>query len=252
MVLVVGDGVQRTFIQTVNIAINGIGEAEVATLADPTSRVTTAMRGVIKARDRIFYKSMWEFRRGHLRIDLIESQMWYELPVDYHKMLTGLSLNSEAPALTMFTYEQLIEQFSDLRAFPPGSAVSDMATAGQIAGQLESANFGTPKYYIVTDQYLGLFPIPDEDFVDTEGQLYSTYSKHAPVLSSDHDDVGLSRNLWGAMDLLTASYLKKALEYNDWASDKQIGELELSEEAAGRKEYKDTTNEFDPIVNYNE
>ena len=250
MVVVVGDGVQRTFIQSVNNIITAIGEAAAATLINPSRRVEIAMRGVIKARDRVYYKSAWEFRRGHFRIELENDQMWYELPSDYHKMKTGISRNTQAQTLNMFTYEQLMEQNPDLRAFPPGSAVSDLVTILQLASQ--DHNFGAPELYVIVDQYIGLYPIPDEDFVTLEGSLYSTYTKHAPLLASDNDDVGLPRNLWGCMDLLASSYLKRALEFTDWVADQQMGEDELSQESSGRKEYKDNTNEFDPLINYNE
>lgn len=232
MVTIVGAGVERTFLQSVNKTLNKIGESNVASLVNPTKRIRQAMDAVEEARDHVYYETMWEFRRKYHRIELAKGQMWYENAADYQKMATGVSMNrSNEPSLEKYSYEKLLETWPDLRAFPPGSGVVDLNTITQLAQQ--SLTFGKPVVYCVVDGYVGLMPIPDEEFVTTEGQLYMSYWSHAPLLQSDNDPLGLPQNLWLAADGIGAGGLQKILEYPDWAADHGKGLRSLKRETSG-------------------
>ena len=165
----------RTFIQAVNRCLASIGESDTATLLNPTRRISMAMRHVNDARDEVFYRTLWEWRRGHLRINLVANTMWYVLPTDYQKMATGVSLNQKAGPLDFISYETLINMYPDLRAFPPGTGVSDLTTVSQLA--LQTENYGASLSYCIVDGYIGLVPIPDAEFVAQEISLYASYWK---------------------------------------------------------------------------
>ena len=240
----------RTFLEAVNRALSAIGESDVATLLNPTTRVRAAMRYVNDARDEVFYRTLWEWRRAHMRVELVADTMWYDLPQDYHKMATGLSMNQKAGPLELVTYEKLIELYPDLRAFPPGSGVASLASISQLNEQAQ--NFGAPMRYCTVDGYLGLVPIPDEDFVEQEGYLYASYWRQAGALTSDNDDIGVSRQLYGVVDDLAAAGLKKNLEFDDWAADKAIGDRKLSRESSSDIETKNEDRYNQGSINYNE
>ena len=252
MVTVVESGVERTFLQAVNRAINKIGENSVASLSNPTKRIMQAKEAVQDARDEVYYHTMWEFRRKYHRIELVESTMWYDLPGNYQKMSTGISLNrSQEPNLEKYTYEKLLERWPDLRSFPPGAGVADISTVQQLAEQ--NLTFGESKVYCTVDGYVGLMPIPDANFVDLEGILYMSYWAHATILESDNDGIGLPMNLWGAADLIASSNLRKTLEYSDWETDYMRGTKLLSREASGGKlGPEDLDNDQSHSINYNE
>jgi len=253
MVTVASSAVERTFLQAVNKAFDGIGENPLLTLVGGgvTKRGRQAMSAVELARDEIYYHTMWKFRRDFFRIDLATNTMWYELPADFQKMATGISRNvGGTPDMTKVSYEKLCDMYPDIRAFPPGTTVSNLATLGQLTAQ---DNFGEPEVYCTELGYVGLMLIPDADFVELEGSLYASYWKHAPQLLSDHDDIGLPRNLWQAHQHLSVGYLKKTLEYSDWATDKTMGINSLGRESSGAKSDPDDMQiEQQNFINYNE
>jgi hypothetical protein len=240
----------RTLLQAVNRVIMAIGENEAVTLLNATKRVKLAMRFVQDARDEVFYRTLWEFRRGFFRITLVENQMWYELPEDYHKIGTGPSFNDQSQAPSYLTYEDVIALHPDLRSFPPGAGVTDINTALQLAQQ--SHNFGTPKHYTIVDGYIGLAPIPDEGFLENETSLYCSYWKAPANLTSDNDQLGLPANLYLACDYLALAGMKKALEYSDWSADKQLGEIELRKQSNEKIEPDNFDIYNSQSLNYNE
>lgn len=252
MAIVVETGIERTFLQTVNKAINKIGESSVATLANPTKRIMQAMDAVEDARNEVYYHTMWEFRRKYHRIELAENQMWYELPGNYQKMATGVSLNrTSKPNLEKYSYEKLLDRWPNMRSFPPGSGVTSLSTAGQLSAQ--ELSFGEPGVYCVVEGYVGLMPIPDEAFTELEDILYMSYWAHAPLLESDNDSTGVPMNLWLAMDQLSSAGLLKILEYPDWGVDRAKGTKSLDREASGgRIGPEDMDLGHNPSINYNE
>lgn len=251
MTVVQQSSTDRTFVDAVTRIITMIGESEIATLLNPTRRISIAMRCVQDARDEVYYRTLWEFRRAFYRLELATSTMWYALPDDYHKMASGLSRNTAGEGgLKFITYDQLISNWPDLRSYPPGSGVSDISTVLQLAGQ--TLTFGDPKYYVITDQYVGLYPIPDSDFVELEGQLYAAYWKQAGVLRADNDSLNLPQQLWSACHYLALAQLKKALEFSDWEADYAIGSRQLSRESSSKREPEDDTVYHEAIANYNE
>ncbi len=243
-------GVQRTFAQSVDRIIRDIGESGIATLLSPSQRVSTAMRAVEDARDEVYYKTMWKFRRGMFAIDLVASTMWYELPTDFHKLATFISRNTVDAKIWFKTYDDIMLEFPNLRMFPPGTGVQSIASALQAVDQTNT--IGTPAYCTDYMGYLGLFPMPDAAFVTLEGRLYAHYWKHAPELVSDNDDIGLPRELWSAHHHLALSKLKKAVEYSDWEADRALGQRELFLASSSQGDPMDANVNQNGGINYNE
>ena len=227
----------REFVEAVSRIIAQVGENVISTLLNPTKRISMAMDAVRDARDEVYYRTKWDFRRGYLEVDLVANQMWYSLPSDYQEMASDISLNRKEPNLEFLNYDNLMSLYPELRMFPPGSAVGDIVTAGQAVAQTE--NFGTPEYYTTLNDYLGLIPIPNATFVALEDKLFALYWKQAPTLVSDNDDIGLPRNLWNAANLLALANLKRGMDLTDWQSDKADGLSQLRRQASGRKEVRD-------------
>jgi hypothetical protein len=240
----------RTFVQAVDRIIRDIGESGVSTLLTPSNRVSTAMRAVEDARDEVYYKTMWKFRRGHLSIALVAGRMWYEAPNDYHKLATFISRNSVDEKIWFKTYDDIMLEYPNLRIFPPGTGVQTPEGVAQAASQLNT--IGTPAYCTDYEGYIGLFPMPDAAFVELDGTLYAHYWKHAPALVGDYDDIGLPRELWLAHHHLALGKLKKAVEYGDWEADIAIGKRELATASASAVDPMDANREHRDTINYNE
>ena len=250
MVVVGTTGIARTFSQAVDRIIRDIGESGVSTLLTPSNRVSTAMRAVEDARDEVYYKTMWKFRRGMFAIDLVDSTMWYELPNDFHKLATFISRNTTDDQIWFKTYDDIMLEYPNLRMFPPGTGVTVIATALQALAQTNT--IGTPAYCTDYMGYLGLMPMPDADFVALEGRLYAHYWKHAPALVGDYDDIGLPRELWSAHHHLALSRLKKAVEYADWEADRAVGQRELFLASSSSGDPMDANINQNSGINYNE
>lgn len=240
----------RTFAQAVDRIIRDIGESGVSTLLTPSNRVSTAMRAVEDARDEVYYKTMWKFRRGLFGFSLVDGTMWYAMPADFHKLATFISRNSVDDKIWFKTYDDLMVAYPNLRAFPPGSGVGSLATRNQLLAQDNA--FGTPEVCTTWGAYIGLMPIPDAAFVALEGSLYGHYWKHAPALAGDYDDIGLPRELWSAHHHLALSKLKKAVEYADWEADRAIGQRELAFASASAGDPMDANIYQNGDINYNE
>ena len=254
MVVVQESGADRTYLHAVTRLLSMVGDSEVSTLKDPTGRTVTAMRCVHDARDEVYYRTLWEWRRQWERIELVASTMWYALPTDYCKMASGLSRNSTERGPAYITYDQLLSNYPYLRDYPPGSGVEDIHTLVQLLAQTNT--FGESKYYVITQSgntnYIGLWPIPDSDFVTAETYLYFSYWDQAGALLVDSDSIGLPQQLWNAAHYLALGQLKKALEYSDWREDYAIGTKALTFAAGGKRESEDTTIYDNPTINYNE
>lgn len=250
MVVVGASPGNRTFMEAVNRTIGDIGESTVGTLLTPSQRVSTAMRAVQDARDEVYYRTMWKFRRGLFAFDLVASQMWYELPSDYHKLATFISRNNEYDHILYKTYDDLMLLFPNLRHFTPGSGVATSQSAEQAASQTNT--IGTPAYCTDHEGYIGLAPVPNETFIASDPRLYAHYWKHAPVLVGDHDDLGLPRELWQAHHHLALSKLKKVMEYDDWSADQSLGMRQLFEASAAHGDPMDGSISHNQGINYNE
>lgn len=240
----------RTFLQATTKLIREIGEQPISTLLQPTVRIKNAMSAVEDARDEVFYRTMWKWRRAMFRVELVASQMWYELPEDYHKLASQISRNNRDEQIKYLDYGDLLALYPEMRGFPPGSGVSTIPTVSQFIAQAE--NFGTPRFCTDWNGYIGFMPVPDAEFVALEGFIYGHYWKEAPALTADNDDIGLPRELWEAHNHLALSRLKKVLEYSDWADDRQVGLRMLSERASGKGDPMDSDTEYKNTVNYNE
>lgn len=241
---------ERTYLDAVNRLLAMIGESEVGTLGSPTRRINNAMRGVSDARDEIYYRKLWEFRRGYMEVPLVASTMWYELPTDYCEMAQFMSRNTNTAVIPFVSFDRMCNMYPEIRLFPPGSGVGSTASAAQAAGQ--TANFGTSAYYTIWNGYLGLFPVPDADFVALEKTLYGTYWKQATALVSDNDIIDLPRNLWLAHHSLALASFKKYMEYPDWQADKADGMRLLSEQASNAGEQQDMDIYHESNFDYNE
>ena len=250
MVVVGSTSGERTLLQAVNLLLNEVGESEIGTVMSPTRRINNAVSAVSAGRDECYYRKLWEFRRGYLSLTLVASQMWYELPTDYHEMASFLSRNTNSATIPFVSFDKLCEMWPEMRIFSPGSGVSGLPAISQALTQEQ--NFGTPQYFTVWNGYIGMMPVPDSTFVADEGLLYATYWKQAPELTSDGDDIGLPRNLWGAADALALAQFKKYLEYADWESDKQDGMRLLSLAVNGGHEAQDADIYHQPGLDYNE
>lgn len=240
----------RTYLQSVQRLLMEIGEQKVVTLAQPTVRVENAMNAVEAARDEVWYDTMWPFRRGHFEVELVASQMWYELPEDYHKLASFVSRNNRDFAIDYVTYDKLLEVYPELRLFPPGSGIGSTISVLQAVQQ--TTNFGTPLLCADWSGYIALMPVPDADFVALERTLYAHYWRHAPALSGDGDYLGLPRNLWDACHHLALSRFKKVLEYSDWEADRLVGQRMLAKAAASKGESKNSDIYYNGGLNYNE
>lgn len=250
---VVGFGtVERTFIQAVNKVLLSTGKNETATLVGSVSNhVKLAMDAVQEARDRVFYRTKWNFRRGFWQLELVANQMWYELPADYQRLGSPISLNRQDNALIEYVdYEKLIAMYPDLRAFPPGAGVGDIGTVVQLLDQTH--NFGESKICTRVDDYIGLMPIPNSDFVDLEDTLFSTYWKQASPLQGDQDDIGLPREMWECHNLLALAKFRKSLEFSDWGDDWKDGMKQLMRLSGESKEPQDNQVYHATDLNYNE
>jgi hypothetical protein len=250
MTVVGTSGIARTFAQAVDRIIRDIGESGVSTLLTPSNRVATAMRAVEDARDEVYYKTMWKFRRGLFSINLVATTMWYELPSDFHKLATFISRNSVDEKIWFKTYDDIMLEYPNLRIFPPGSGVGSLGSSGQAASQTNTN--GTPEYCTDYMGYLGLIPVPDAAFVALETTLYAHYWKHATPLVGDYDDIGLPRELWSAHHHLALSRLKKAVEYADWEADRAVGQRELFLASSSQGDPMDANVNQNGGINYNE
>lgn len=249
---VVGVGsTERTLLQAVNKLLIDTGKGSIISVASATRHTQMAIGAVQDARDDVFYKKLWQWRREHMKIELVESQMWYELPADYHKMASPLSMNRADEMLTYMDYETMLKTWPYLRAFPPGAGVADLDSATQLAAQTDT--FGEPDNYTIWQKgYLGLMKIPDEDFVTLEGALYAHYWRSPTIIEEDNDDIGLPRELWSTHNLLASAKYKKGLEMSDWRDDKLLGDKMLDERAGSRREDQDTDVNHNQQINYNE
>ncbi len=250
MVVVGTTSGERTLLQAVNLLFEEIGESRVGTVMSPTKRINNAVAAVKAGRDECYYRKMWEFRRGYLSLTLVASQMWYELPTDYHEMASFLSRNSNAETIPFLAFDALCAMWPEMRIFPPSAGMATISSALQAAAQTN--NFGTPKYYTVWNGYIGMMPVPDATFVADEGSLYATYWRQAPEITGDGDDIGLPKYLWNAQHKLSLAQFKKYVEYADWASDKQDGLRLLALAVNGGQEAQDADIYHVPGINYNE
>jgi hypothetical protein len=251
MAIVEAGSVERTLLQAVNKLLLSTGKGSVISVVSPTRHTQLAINAVQDATDDVFYKKLWQWRREHMEIELVEDQMWYALPVDYHKMASPLSLNRDDKMLTYMDYETMLKTWPYLRSFPPGSGVGGLAAALQLVDQ--TAAFGEPLNYTVWQKsYLGFMPIPDEDFVDTEGTLYGHYWRANSLVSGDYDDIGIPRELWTTHNLLASAKFKKALEMSDWKDDQILGQQMLDERCGARREDQDPDVNTNQQINYNE
>jgi len=248
---IVGYGsVERTYLQAVNKVIKDTGKGEVATLAGPSRHVSIAMSAVEDARDRVFYKTKWDFRRAFFEITLVEFQVWYELPADYQRLASPISLNRTTGMITYMEYEDMLLNWPDLRMFPPGSGVGGILSLTQALAQTH--NMGESNTCTSLNGYIALLPVPNDTFVDREGILYATYWKQAPPLTADISDIGLPRELWECAHLLALGKFKKALEYSDWETDWADGMRELRKESGESRDPQDNNVYHEQSINYNE
>lgn len=243
---------ERTLLQAVNKLLINTGKGAIISVASATRHTQMAISAVQDARDDVFYKKLWQWRREHMEIDLVENQMWYELPADYHKMASPLSLNRAEKMLTYINYETLLKTWPYLRSFPPGSGVGDVNSAVQLAAQGTLA-FGEPENYTIWQKsYLGFMRIPDAAFVSLEGTLFAHYWRAANLIESDYDDIGVPRELWSTHDLLASAKFKKGLEMSDWRDEQILGNKMLGDRAGDRREDQDTDVNHNQQINYNE
>lgn len=248
---IVGYGsVQRTYIQAVNRILTRVGKSEAATVAGASRHVGLAMTAVEDARNRVFYRKNWDFRRAFYQLDLVEKTMWYELPADFQKTGSPITLNRLTSPITYLDYEDMQSVYPDLRAFPPGSGVGDINSVTQLLDQ--DHNFGESKHCTRWTDYIGLMPIPDAAFVALETSLYSTYWRQAAPLTGDEDSLDLPQELWDCHNLIASAYLKKSLEYSDWDSDFADGMVELKRMSNEDREPQDEQVLHDTGINYNE
>jgi len=254
MTIVGVDGTQRTFLQAVNRLCSEIGESNFVSvntaIGTPTKRLDKAKEAVIDARDEVFYHVMWHWRRGQFEFDLVEGQMWYEAPGDWVDAAGPISMNRIDRSIEFMEFRDLIRLYPDIRSFTPGSGVGGIGSAFQLSEQ--SHNFGEPYHYTYLDGYVGLMPIPDEDFVDTEGTLYGQYWKQAGPLLTDEDDIGLPRELWFAHHKLATGYYKQYMMYRDFEADIAIGRKDLRRRGASMSSSQDMNRNHVPGPNYNE
>jgi len=248
---IVGYGaVERTYIQAVNKILKATGKGEAVTLSGASRHVSIAMSAVEDARDRVYYRTKWDFRRGFFSIDLAEYQVWYELPVDYQKLASPISLNRVTGMITYMKYEDMLLNWPDLRMFPPGSGVGGAESVVQALAQTH--NIGESNTCTSLNGYLGLMPMPNQDFVDLEGTIYATYWKQAPVMRNDSDDISLPRELWECAHLVALGLFKSALEYADGPQDEAKGMALLRKESGESKDPQDDNVYHEQSINYNE
>lgn len=251
MAIVTVGGVERTLLQAVNKLLINTGKGAIISVASASRHTQMAISAVQDARDDVFYSKLWQWRREHMSITLVESQMWYALPGDYHKMASPLSMNRSDKMLTYMDYENMLKAWPFLRSFPPGSGVGDLSSASTFATQTDT--FGEPDNYTIWQKsYLGFMRVPDATFVATEGTLFAHYWRAANLIDSDYDDIGLPRELWSTHDLLASSKYKKGLEMSDWKDEQLLGNKMLDERATGRREDQDMDVNHAQQINYNE
>jgi len=243
-----------TFCEAVDQLLLFIGEEAAGTLVNPSRRTMQAMTSVREARNEVWYEARWPWRRGYLRVNLVDGQMWYELPEDFGGFNTGLSKLADEDPLPYITYERLIEKYPNIRAFPPGETVVDLSTVGQLAGQVsDGVNYGEPICYTDMSGYIGLMPIPDAPFVADEPALYCTFWRNAPPLTADEDDLAVPAEILGTVMTIAQGRLKIAVEFADGPMDQAKGANDLRKrKSADAVKTEDGDIYFRPSINHNE
>lgn len=241
----------RTYLEAVKRIVAACGQNEPATLSSPSLTVRRAMRAVEDARDQIYYKARWKFRRDFFPVDLVANQMWYELPEDFDDFASGISVNDVTPPLAFIEWERLLQEYPWLRSYPPGAGIMDLTLVLQLSAQDQA--FGIPSVYTQWGlDYVGLMRIPDADYVDAQVKLVGSYWRSPASLVSDSDSIDLSRDLWKCHTMLAQASLKEALEFKDWRDDEALGQQFLRDAVAGSRSHQDRDDTMTMAINYNE
>ena len=206
------------------------------------------MRAVNDAIEIIYAAAKWPWREKHLEITTIENTMWYEVPDDFDLISTAPRYDSVVGRLSYLPIAELYHRNQELRATPPGTSVS-LATAIQ---HLSHTYFGTPNVYSLTSDAVGLFPIPDADFIADQPTLLLSYYRHPVELVADNDLVDMPKNLWFAHHQLALGLYKQVLEFSDADRNLGAGQGKLNEQIAthGLLETRHEGSITD--INYNE
>jgi hypothetical protein len=217
----------RSLLECVQRIVAGVGETAPSTVASPKPTTTKAIHAVQDALSEIYTRAAWDFRFAWFVFDLAADTMWYDLPSDFAEVRTDLPLYLGTSLLKHTRFEDLLKAYPDFREFPPSAGVgASLVTQGAAM----TNHFGSPLTFTLLNEQLGLFPIPDSDFVTEQAQGVVGYLKLAPELTEDGDLLPLPQNLWVAHYYLSLSFLKQALEFKDFVNDEERAERYLAKQ----------------------
>lgn len=220
----------RTFLDAVAKVLTGTGNPDPGTLTGAARHVLRAMEACRDALEEVWYAAEWNWRMSFFQIDLAESRMWYDLPGDFAAIIDPIPLFDGLAALTVMDYQELVKLYPKIRAYPNDSGVNDLTIITQLATLTDY--FGSATRYVIVGDNIGLFKIPDADFVSANTPVIPAYYKAAPTLESDSDQLQIPHSLYRAHHKLALGFYKQYAEQSDYAVDLRIGQDMLAAEVA--------------------
>ena len=228
MPIIVGrEGYERDLLECVQRIIMGLGEPKPPTIDAGREAHAMAVMAVNDAQLEIYTAAKWDFRFAWGVIDLESTTMWYSLPYDYSEMATDMPVYLGTKQLTYIDFRDLLNRYPDFRLFPPGAGTNLSVT---VQGASNTNHFGEPMVYTVTNDQIGLFPVPDDDWIETQSQAIYGYYDLPTEMIVEGDLLSISKELWTAHFWLSLGFLKQYLEYPDWQADEQRGRYALEEQ----------------------
>jgi len=223
----------RTYLEAVQITLRSVGISPPGTIVGPDKNTALAMDAVANALDIVWNFTDWEFRREWGELELSALQMWYPVDERFAEILLAPQVKYGVPQLSYRKYEKLVEDQPGLRFVPADWQSSALATEME---ELETYQ-GTPRKWTYAGGFIGLFPIPDSDFVSDCPVLVYAWAKTVPTLAGDNDLLEIDRILETAHQFLSSAGMKESLEYPDHQIDYQRG-IDALKKAANRKLFK--------------
>lgn len=220
----------RTFLDAVTKVLTGTGNPEPGTLAGAARHVLRAMEACRDALEEVWYAAEWNWRIGFFRMELAENKMWYDLPDDFSAIIDPVPLFDGLAALTVIDYQELVKLYPKLRFYPNDSGVIDLSLTVQAATLTDY--IGSPTRYVIVGDNIGLFKLPDADFVTANTPIIPGYLKTAPQLEADSDQLQIPNALYRAHHKLSLGFYKQYAEQSDYAVDLKIGQEMLAAEVA--------------------
>lgn len=235
---VIEQGTPKTLLDAVQEACRMSGVIAPSTLDNPDRNTTRAILAVKQALNLIWYKNRWDWRWQWATFEMVEGQMWYDLPAGFHAAGATLGINKLASPLTFVAYEMLVEQYPEIRNLPPAFGNADTEQEAVDAGYNSS-----PDAWTIKGGYLGLWYPPSQSFIDRTSThvIVGYYAQHVAPTAND-DEIGVPVDLYPALENLTLGRFQQYREWPDWKVTYQIGLDQLDQAVArARQVYWETS-----------